>query len=40
MGSPESLVIPPGLIGTVRLSMRLEDPDNLAADITQALDSA
>jgi cystathionine beta-lyase/cystathionine gamma-synthase len=54
MGSPESLIIPPGLMGapdlpvelaglsgitpgTVRLSMGLEDPDDLIADITQAL---
>lgn len=54
MGSPESLIIPPGLMGphdlpaelaalsgidpgTVRLSMGLEDPDDLIADIEQAL---
>src|SRR5512139_3175079 len=54
MGSPESLIIPPGLMGphdlpaeltalsgvapgTVRLSMGLEDADDLIADITQAL---
>lgn len=55
MGSPESLVIPPGLMGpydlppelaslsglapgTVRLSMGLEDPADLIADLAQALD--
>jgi cystathionine beta-lyase/cystathionine gamma-synthase len=55
MGSPESLVIPPGLMGphdlpaelaslsglspgTVRLSMGLEDADDLVADLTQALE--
>jgi cystathionine beta-lyase/cystathionine gamma-synthase len=54
MGSPESLIIPPGLMGppdlpaevallsgitpgTVRLSVGLEDPDDLLADIEQAL---
>jgi cystathionine beta-lyase/cystathionine gamma-synthase len=54
MGSPESLVIPPGLMGphdlpadlaalsgiepgTVRLSIGLEDPDDLIADLGQAL---
>ena len=54
MGSPESLIIPPGLMGppdlppelaalagidpgTVRLSIGLEDPDDLIADLTQAL---
>jgi cystathionine beta-lyase/cystathionine gamma-synthase len=54
MGSPESLIIPPGLMGphdlppdmaalsgidpgTVRLSIGLEDPDDLIADIEQAL---
>jgi O-acetylhomoserine (thiol)-lyase len=54
MGSPESLVIPPGLMGppdlpaglaaksgidrgTVRLSLGLEDIDDLIADIDQAL---
>jgi cystathionine beta-lyase/cystathionine gamma-synthase len=54
MGSPESLIIPPGLMGphdlpaelaalngidpgTVRLSIGLEDPDDLIADIDQAL---
>jgi cystathionine gamma-synthase len=54
MGSPESLVIPPGLMGphdlppelaalsglapgTVRISMGLEDPADLIADLTQAL---
>ena len=54
MGSPESLIIPPGLMtpgdlpaelagasgiapGTVRLSMGLEDPADLIADIEQAL---
>jgi len=54
MGSPESLIIPPGLMGpydlpaeltalsgldpgTVRLSMGLEDADDLIADIEQAL---
>ena len=53
MGSPESLVIPPGLMGpydlppelaalsglaagTVRLSMGLEDPADLIADLEQA----
>jgi cystathionine beta-lyase/cystathionine gamma-synthase len=56
MGSPESLIIPPGLMGpydlppelaalsglapgTVRLSMGLEDADDLIADLSQALDS-
>lgn len=56
MGSPESLIIPPGLMGpydlpaelsalsgldpgTVRLSVGLEDPDDLIADIQQALAS-
>lgn len=56
MGSPESLIIPPGLMGppdlpaelagqagidpgTVRLSLGLEDPEDLVADIKQALDS-
>jgi cystathionine beta-lyase/cystathionine gamma-synthase len=55
MGSPESLVIPPGLMGpydlppelaalsglapgTVRLSMGLEDPSDLIADLGQALE--
>src|SRR5690606_2801508 len=55
MGSPESLVIPPGLMGphdlppelsalsglapgTIRLSMGLEDPADLIADLTQAAD--
>jgi cystathionine beta-lyase/cystathionine gamma-synthase len=54
MGSPESLIIPPGLMGphdlppqlaalngvdpgTVRLSIGLEDPEDLIADIEQAL---
>jgi cystathionine beta-lyase/cystathionine gamma-synthase len=54
MGSPESLVIPPGLMGppdlppelagltgvadgTVRLSMGLEDAEDLIADLAQAL---
>jgi cystathionine beta-lyase/cystathionine gamma-synthase len=54
MGSPESLIIPPGLMGppdlpaelvgrtgvdpgTVRLSLGLEDADDLIADIEQAL---
>ncbi|MET0281948.1 MAG: aminotransferase class I/II-fold pyridoxal phosphate-dependent enzyme [Steroidobacteraceae bacterium] len=54
MGSPESLIIPPGLMGpydlppelaavsgiepgTVRLSMGLEDEEDLIADIEQAL---
>jgi cystathionine beta-lyase/cystathionine gamma-synthase len=54
MGSPESLVIPPSLMGarelppeleqlagvapgTVRLSMGLDDPDDLIADLAQAL---
>jgi cystathionine beta-lyase/cystathionine gamma-synthase len=54
MGSPESLIIPPGLMGppdlpaelaalsgvdrgTVRLSLGLEDPADLIADIEQAL---
>jgi len=54
MGSPESLIIPPGLMGpydlpadiaalsgldpgTVRLSVGLEDADDLIADIQQAL---
>jgi cystathionine beta-lyase/cystathionine gamma-synthase len=54
LGSPESLIIPPGLMGegdlpaelagatgiapgTVRLSMGLEDPEDLIEDITQAL---
>lgn len=53
MGSPESLVIPPGLMGphdlppelstlsglapgTIRLSMGLEDPEDLIADLQQA----
>lgn len=57
MGSTESLVIPPGLMGprdlppelerysgiapgTVRLSMGLEDPEDLLADLTQALVAA
>ncbi len=57
MGSPESLIIPPGLMGppdvpaelagqtgvdsgTVRLSLGLEDPDDLIADIAQALAAA
>jgi cystathionine beta-lyase/cystathionine gamma-synthase len=57
MGSTESLVIPPGLMGpadmpadmialagivpgTVRLSMGLEDPEDLIADITQAIAAA
>jgi cystathionine beta-lyase/cystathionine gamma-synthase len=57
MGSPESLVIPPGLMGphdlppelsgltgiadgTVRLSMGLEDPEDLIADLDQALAAA
>jgi cystathionine beta-lyase/cystathionine gamma-synthase len=56
MGSPESLIIPPGLMGpydlppemtalsglapgTVRLSMGLEDAEDLLADLAQALDS-
>ena len=56
MGSPESLIIPPGLMGpydlppelaalsgidpgTVRLSMGLEDADDLIADLAQALAS-
>jgi cystathionine beta-lyase/cystathionine gamma-synthase len=56
MGSPESLIIPPGLMGpydlppelsalsglapgTVRLSMGLEDPEDLIADLAQALES-
>lgn len=56
MGSPESLIIPPGLMGphdlpaeltamsgvdagTVRLSIGLEDPDDLIADLTHALAS-
>jgi cystathionine beta-lyase/cystathionine gamma-synthase len=56
MGSPESLIIPPGLMGpydlppelaalsglapgTVRLSMGLEDADDLIADLSQALDA-
>jgi cystathionine beta-lyase/cystathionine gamma-synthase len=54
MGSPESLIIPPSLMGsdlppelaslsgidpgTVRLSMGLEDADDLIADLAQALD--
>lgn len=55
MGSPESLVIPPGLMGphdlppelsalsglapgTIRLSMGLEDPADLIADLQQAAD--
>ncbi len=55
MGSPESLVIPPGLMGphdlppelsalsglapgTIRLSMGLEDPADLIADLAQAAD--
>jgi cystathionine beta-lyase/cystathionine gamma-synthase len=54
MGSPESLIIPPGLMGphdlpaelaalsgiqpgTVRLSIGLEDPEDLIGDIEQAL---
>jgi len=54
MGSPESLIIPPGLMGpydlpaqlsalsgldpgTVRLAVGLEDPEDLIADIQQAL---
>jgi len=54
MGSPESLIIPPGLMGppdlppelaaisaieagTVRLSLGLEDPADLIADLEQAL---
>jgi cystathionine beta-lyase/cystathionine gamma-synthase len=54
MGSPESLIIPPGLMGppdlpaelaalsgidpgTTRLSIGLEDPDDLIADMEQAL---
>jgi cystathionine beta-lyase/cystathionine gamma-synthase len=54
MGSPESLIIPPGLMGphdlpaelaalsglapgSVRLSMGLEDPADLIADLAQAL---
>jgi cystathionine beta-lyase/cystathionine gamma-synthase len=56
MGSPESLIIPPGLMGpydlppelsalsgaapgTVRLSMGLEDAEDLVADLAQALES-
>jgi cystathionine beta-lyase/cystathionine gamma-synthase len=56
MGSPESLVIPPGLMsagelpvemagatgvapGTVRLSIGLEDPEDLIEDIGRALDA-
>jgi cystathionine beta-lyase/cystathionine gamma-synthase len=56
MGSPESLIIPPGLMGpyelppelnalsgiapgTVRLSMGLEDAEDLIADLSQALES-
>jgi len=56
MGSPESLIIPPGLMGpydlppelaalsglapgTVRLSMGLEDAEDLIADLAQALES-
>jgi cystathionine beta-lyase/cystathionine gamma-synthase len=56
MGSPESLIIPPGLMsagdlpaemagvtgvapGTVRLSIGLEDPDDLIEDIGRALDA-
>jgi cystathionine beta-lyase/cystathionine gamma-synthase len=56
MGSPESLIIPPGLMGppdlppdlaglsgmeagTIRLSMGLEDPADLVADIAQALEA-
>ena len=54
MGSPESLIIPPTLMGsdlpsdlaalsgidpgTVRLSMGLEDADDLIADLAQALE--
>jgi cystathionine beta-lyase/cystathionine gamma-synthase len=55
MGSPESLVIPPGLMGphdlppelsalsglapgTIRLSMGLEDAEDLIADLAQAAD--
>jgi len=57
MGSPESLVIPPGLMGprdlspeleqasgiapgTVRLAMGLDDPDDLIADLAQALEAS
>jgi cystathionine beta-lyase/cystathionine gamma-synthase len=57
MGSPESLIIPPGLMGpydlppelnalsgiapgTVRLSMGLEDADDLIEDLAQALEVA
>jgi len=57
MGSAESLVIPPGLMGardlspeleqasgiapgTVRLSMGLDDVDDLIADLTQALEAS
>ena len=57
MGSPESLIIPPGLMGphdlppelaalsglssgTVRLSMGLEDADDLIADLSRALEAA
>jgi cystathionine beta-lyase/cystathionine gamma-synthase len=56
MGSPESLIIPPGLMGpydlppelaalsglapgTVRLSMGLEDAEDLVADLAQALEN-
>jgi cystathionine beta-lyase/cystathionine gamma-synthase len=56
MGSPESLIIPPGLMGpydlpadvaaltgvepgTVRLSMGLEDVEDLIADISRALET-
>ncbi|MEY2854946.1 MAG: hypothetical protein RL030_2078 [Pseudomonadota bacterium] len=56
MGSPESLVIPPGLMsagelpvemagatgvapGTVRLSIGLEDPEDLIEDVGRALDA-
>ena len=56
MGSAESLVIPPALIGphdlppelqacsglapgTIRLSMGLDDPDDLVADLAQALEA-
>jgi len=57
MGSTESLVIPPALMGprdlpsdleqhsgiapgTVRLSIGLEDPDDLLADVAAALTAA
>ena len=56
MGSPESLIIPPGLLGprelppaleaasgiaagTVRLAMGLDDPEDLIADLAEALES-